>query len=129
MKLKFVAAAALTCCLGFGSALAQGEPQAVRQDMMKQVGNAMGVLTAIARGQRTYDAEAVRTSVATISEVAKLPKDLLDRRIKNKLRVYPISGGDLGQVRPGVGARTKIRGVGRHVHLRWFLGPRLGPTP
>ncbi len=48
-------------------AMAQETPQAKREQMMKQVGGAVGALGAIAKGQKPYDAEAVKTALTTIS--------------------------------------------------------------
>ncbi|WP_246422438.1 c-type cytochrome [Mycoplana azooxidifex] len=66
--------AATFLCLGAaaatGVAVAQ-EPQAARQQMMKDVGRSMGALAGIAKGEKPYDAEVVRVSLATISEVSK----------------------------------------------------------
>ena len=39
MKLKLVMAAAAIACLGMSAAIAANEPQVVRQEMMKKVGN------------------------------------------------------------------------------------------
>ena len=73
MKLKIFAAASLLCLGAAGAAevaMAQ-EPQAVRQQMMKDVGRSMGALAAIAKGEKPYDAEVVRVSLTTISQVSK----------------------------------------------------------
>jgi cytochrome c556 len=71
MKLKTIAAAIVFGCLGAGAVIAAGEPQEVRQGMMKSVGGSLGALGAIAKGEKPYDAEVVKTAVSKISEVAK----------------------------------------------------------
>ena len=71
MKLNFMAAAGLTLCLGAGVVFAADEPQVVRQELMKKVGGSMGALSAIAKGQKPYDAATVKTALTTISTSAK----------------------------------------------------------
>lgn len=73
MNLKTMTAATFLClgaAAATGVAVAQ-EPQAARQQMMKDVGRSMGALAGIAKGEKPYDAEVVRVSLATISEVSK----------------------------------------------------------
>ena len=70
MKLKTIAAAMLFGCLFAGAVSAAGEVEK-REGMMKQIGGAMGALSAIAKGTKPYDAEVVKTSVTTISTNAK----------------------------------------------------------
>lgn len=71
MMLKRVMAAAAVAVLAAGAAIAADEPQVVRQEMMKKVGGAMGAIAAMAKGEKAYDAEVVRASLTTMSEVAK----------------------------------------------------------
>lgn len=71
MNFKMVTAAALALCLGASAVFAAGEPQVVRQDLMKKIGGSLGALGAIAKGQKPYDAEAVKTALSTISASAK----------------------------------------------------------
>jgi cytochrome c556 len=71
MKFKMMTAAAVALCLGASAVLAAGEPQVVRQDLMKKIGGSMGALGAIAKGQKPYDAEAVKAALSTISTSAK----------------------------------------------------------
>ena len=71
MKLKVVLSAATAICLGVTAAIAAGEPQVVRQDEMKKVGGAMGALGGIAKGEKPYDAEAVKAALTTLAEVGK----------------------------------------------------------
>jgi cytochrome c556 len=71
MKHRILAAAAVTtAALIATAAMAQEEPQVVRQDMMEQVGEANGVMGRMVRGQRDYDAAAVLEALETIREVA-----------------------------------------------------------
>ncbi|NVP57503.1 c-type cytochrome [Mycoplana rhizolycopersici] len=71
MKLKTIAAAAIVAVLGAGAVVAADEPQAARQQMMKDVGRAMGALAGIAKGEKPYDADVVKASLTTMSEVSK----------------------------------------------------------
>ncbi len=71
MKFRTLAAAAALAIIGAGAVFAADEPQVVRQDMMKKVGGAMGALAGIAKGEKPYDAEIVKASLTTMSEVAK----------------------------------------------------------
>ena len=71
MKIRTLAVAAVLAALGAGVVTAADEPQVVRQEMMKKVGGAMGALAGIAKGEKPYDAEVVKASLTTMSEVAK----------------------------------------------------------
>ena len=71
MKFRILAAAAAFAVIGTGAVVAADEPQVVRQDMMKKVGGAMGALAGIAKGEKPYDADVVKASLTTMSEVAK----------------------------------------------------------
>jgi cytochrome c556 len=71
MKLRTVTCAVVALCLGAGAVFAAGEPQVVRQDLMKTIGGSLGALAAIAKGQKPYDAETVKTALSTISQSAK----------------------------------------------------------
>jgi cytochrome c556 len=70
MKLKTIAAAMLVGCLCAGAVSAAGEVEK-REGMMKQIGGAMGALSAIAKGTKPFDAAAVQAAVTTISTNAK----------------------------------------------------------
>ena len=70
MKLKTIAAAMLFGCLCAGAVYAAGEVEK-REGMMKQIGGSMGALAAISKGQKPFDAEAVKAAVTTISTNAK----------------------------------------------------------
>ncbi|OCJ18033.1 cytochrome C556 [Rhizobium sp. AC44/96] len=72
MRLKAIAAAVLVAGMGVGTVLAAGEgTHDARVAMMKKVGGATGALAAIAKGEKPYDADAIKTALATISETAK----------------------------------------------------------
>ncbi|KPF46717.1 cytochrome c [Rhizobium sp. AAP43] len=71
MKLKTVLSAAAAICLGVSAAIAAGEPQVVRQEEMKKVGGAMGAIGAIAKGEKPYDAEAIKAALTTMADVGK----------------------------------------------------------
>ena len=70
MRLKSLALAVAIGCLGMSVAVAQ-EPQVVRQEQMKAIGQSMGALGAIAKGEKAYDAAVVQTALETISTNAK----------------------------------------------------------
>ncbi|UHS60690.1 cytochrome c [Agrobacterium vaccinii] len=70
MKLKTIAASILIGCLCAGAVSAAGEVEK-REGLMKGIGGAMGALGAIAKGEKPYDAAAVKTAVTTISTNAK----------------------------------------------------------
>ncbi len=68
MKSRIVMSA-IALCLGLAATAvtAQEDVIAKREQMMKQVGGAMGALGGIAKGEKPYDAEAVKTALTTIS--------------------------------------------------------------
>ncbi len=70
MKFKAVVAATFLAVMGAGAVVAADEPQVVRQEMMKKVGRAMGALAGIAKGEKPYDAEVVKTALTTIDQVS-----------------------------------------------------------
>lgn len=70
MKLKTIAASIMIGCLCAGAVSAAGEMEK-REGLMKGIGGAMGALGAIAKGEKPYDAETVKTAVTTISANAK----------------------------------------------------------
>jgi cytochrome c556 len=70
--IKRVLAASMLCLFGATvvvSAAGMGEP---REAAMKKIGGAMGGLAAIAKGEKPYDAETVKSSLTTISETIKV---------------------------------------------------------
>ncbi len=72
MKIRALMLAAALAGLGVTAVTAADEPQAVRQQLMKKVGKATGELSGIAKGEKPYDAEIVKASLATISETVKV---------------------------------------------------------
>jgi cytochrome c556 len=71
MKFRILATAAALAIIGASAVVAADEPQVVRAQMMKKVGGAMGALSGIAKGEKPYDADVVKASLTTMSEVAK----------------------------------------------------------
>ncbi len=68
MKIRMTAITAAALCLGLAAAaVAQDNPVAKREQMMKQVGASMGALGAIAKGEKPYDAETVKAALTAIS--------------------------------------------------------------
>ena len=70
MKLRTMFLAAALAGLTAGAVTA-AEPQEVREGLMKKIGGSMGALSAIAKGQKPYDAEVVKTSLTAISTSIK----------------------------------------------------------
>ncbi|OOG66973.1 cytochrome C556 [Sinorhizobium sp. A49] len=75
MKIRALLLAAALAGLGVTAVTAADEPQAVRQALMKKVGQAAGALGGIAKGEKPYDAEIVKASLTTISETVKMFPD------------------------------------------------------
>jgi cytochrome c556 len=76
MRLKAIAAAVLVAGMGVTSVFAAGEgTHDARVALMKKVGGATGALAAIAKGDKPYDAEAIKVALTTISETAKIFPD------------------------------------------------------
>lgn len=76
MKIRITAITAAALCLGLAAAaVAQDNPVAKREQMMKQVGASVGALGAIAKGEKPYDAEAVKAALTTISTDMKVFPD------------------------------------------------------
>lgn len=71
MKFRTAIAATMAICLGAAAAIAADEPQLVRQAQMKQIGASVGALAAIAKGEKPYDAAAVKTALSTIATTSK----------------------------------------------------------
>ena len=68
---KVLAAGAL-CLLGATVVLAAENMHEAREAAMKKIGGAMGGLAAIAKGEKPYDAETVKSSLTTMSEAIKV---------------------------------------------------------
>jgi cytochrome c556 len=72
MRLKAIAAAVLVAGMGVTSVYAAGEgTHDARVAMMKKIGGATGALAGIAKGDKPYDADAIKAALTTISETAK----------------------------------------------------------
>lgn len=71
MKLRTVFVALAMAGCGMTAVMAAGEPQEVRQGLMKGVGQSMGALVAIAKGEKPYDDAVVTASLETISKNVK----------------------------------------------------------
>ncbi|MBX4869446.1 MULTISPECIES: c-type cytochrome [Rhizobium] len=71
MNWKAVAAAAAMAGLAVGSVTAADGTQDSRVAQMKQMGGSTGALSAIAKGSKPYDAEAVKAALTTIATTAK----------------------------------------------------------
>jgi cytochrome c556 len=71
MKLRTVFIAVAIAGCGMSAVMAAGEPQEVRQGLMKAVGKSVGALVAIAKGEKPYDGAVVTASLETISKNVK----------------------------------------------------------
>lgn len=73
MKMKSVIAATvmLGTFAGLSAALAADPPQVVRQEMMENMGKAMGGLVNIVKGKTEYSADTVKASLTTMAETMK----------------------------------------------------------
>lgn len=70
MKFRILFAAAAISAAGFAPAIAADEPQVVRQEMMKQNGQDVGVLAKMVKGEAAFDAAAALAALTEISVVA-----------------------------------------------------------
>lgn len=70
--MKRILAAAVLCLIGTTAVLSAENQHENREAAMKKVGGAMGGLVAIAKGQKPYDAEVVKTSLSTINATIKV---------------------------------------------------------
>ncbi|WP_455874958.1 c-type cytochrome [Rhizobium yanglingense] len=76
MNFKTIAAAVLVAGMGVTAVFAQQEgTHEAREALMKKVGGSAGAMTAIAKGEKPYDAEVVKAALTTISETAKVFPD------------------------------------------------------
>ena len=71
MNWKAIVAAAALASIALGSVVAADGTHDSRIGMMKKIGGATGALGAIAKGDKPYDADIVKTSLTTIAETAK----------------------------------------------------------
>ncbi|MBB3965558.1 c-type cytochrome [Rhizobium metallidurans] len=71
MRIKSIVAAVLVAGMGVTTVYAADGTHDARVAMMKKIGGATGALAGVAKGEKPYDAEAVKAALATISETAK----------------------------------------------------------
>lgn len=72
MYLKTLAMASALIVLGVSAAYAADEgTKPAREAMMKTIGGSVGVMAAMAKGDKPYDAAAVKAALVKISETAK----------------------------------------------------------
>ena len=75
MNWKAVAAAAAMAGIAFGSVAAADGTHDSRIALMKKIGGSAGAMAAIAKGEKPYDAETVKTALTTIAATAKVFPD------------------------------------------------------
>jgi cytochrome c556 len=75
MKFNAIAAALLIAGMGVTSVLAADGTHDARGALMKKIGGSVGAMTAIAKGEKPYDADSVKAALTTISETAKVFPD------------------------------------------------------
>ncbi|ULR42993.1 cytochrome c [Rhizobium sp. K102] len=75
MNWKAVAAAAAMAGMAFGSVTAAEGTHDSRVALMKKIGGSAGALAGIAKGEKPYDAETVKTALATIATTSKVFPD------------------------------------------------------
>lgn len=66
--IKRILAVAALCLIGATAVVSAENQHDSREAAMKKVGGAMGGLAAIAKGEKDYDAEVIKTSLTTIKE-------------------------------------------------------------
>ncbi|MBB6483117.1 cytochrome c [Rhizobium lusitanum] len=90
MKWKAIVAAAALASIALGSVVAADGTHDSRIGMMKKIGGAAGALGAIAKGDKPYDADIVKASLATIAETAKaFPEQFNPQSDKGDAEVNP----------------------------------------
>lgn len=69
MKFRITTIAATALCLGLAATAVTAQDTVVqkREQMMKQVGGAMAALGGMAKGEKPFDADVVKTALTTIS--------------------------------------------------------------
>jgi cytochrome c556 len=72
MLFRRTLAVAALCLIGATSVVSAENQHENREAAMKKIGGAMGALAAIAKGQKDYDAEVVKTSLGTINATIKV---------------------------------------------------------
>jgi cytochrome c556 len=74
--MKLMIAAVTAALIGAVSLAQAAEPQEMRQESMKQVGGATGVLSKMAKGETAFDAAAAVAAFTTMNTAAKTYGDL-----------------------------------------------------
>ena len=72
MMLKRTLSVIALCLIGAATVASAQDFGADREAAMKKIGGSMAALSAIAKGEKAYDAEAVKASLSAISETAKV---------------------------------------------------------
>lgn len=75
MNWKAVAAAAAMAGIALGAVNAADGTHDSRVALMKRIGGSTGALSAIAKGEKPYDAEAVKVALTTIAATSKVFPD------------------------------------------------------
>ncbi|MDB5524191.1 MAG: cytochrome [Rhizobium sp.] len=70
--IKRILVASAICLMAVSAVVAAENMHDSREAAMKKIGGAMGGLSAIAKGEKPYDAATVKTSLTTISETIKV---------------------------------------------------------
>lgn len=90
MKWKAIVAATALAGIALGSVVAADGTHDSRIGLMKKIGGATGALGAIAKGDKPYDADIVKASLATIAETAKaFPNQFNPQSDKSDAEVNP----------------------------------------
>lgn len=71
MKFRTLLTAAILGLAGVSLVYAAGEPQKVRQEMMEKVGDSVGAMAKMVKGEKPFDADVVLASLETIAETVK----------------------------------------------------------
>ena len=81
--MKRMLAAGAICLMAVTAVVAAENMHESREAAMKKIGGAMGGLVAIAKGQKPYDADTVKTLLTTISETIKVFPDYFPKGSEN----------------------------------------------
>jgi cytochrome c556 len=72
MMFKRIVVAGLLCLFGATAVVSAENMKDTRVAAMKKIGGAMGTIAGMAKGEKPYDADAVKISLTTISETIKV---------------------------------------------------------
>ena len=75
MMLKRILVASMICLIGATAVVSAENQHDNREAAMKKIGGAMGAIAGMAKGEKPYDAEAVKASLTTISATIKVFPD------------------------------------------------------